>query len=69
MFSSAIWNKLARVNLFRLGKFPSAICGQKCYLFQITREKSYDYLLMIHTKNCTIATNFVEATQVNQEQK
>ena len=28
------------------------------YLFQIAREKSCDYLLIIYTKNMSTATNF-----------
>ena len=70
MISSAIWNKQARVNFQRptkvhepvwrvhfvvLEKFTSA------YLFQIAREKSCDYLLMINTKNITTTTNFDSA--------
>ena len=36
-------------------KFTSA------YLFQIAREKSCDYLLIIYTKNITTTTNFDSA--------
>ena len=57
MIPSEIWNKKARVNFKRLTKLYSP-CGlvqfvvflnfTRVYLFQIAREKSCDYLLIIY---------------------
>ena len=47
MISSAIFsktNKIGECNLWSLKKFTSA------YLFQIARQKSFDYLLIIYMK-------------------
>ena len=59
MISSAIWNKATkvhkptgRVHFVAFEKFKSA------YLFQIAREKSCDYLLLIYMKNITTTTTF-----------
>ena len=57
MISSAIWNKLARVNSFKdkqnlwslLKKLTSAC------LFQIAREKSCDYALIIYMEKYEMA--------------
>ena len=60
MISSAIWNKLARVNFFqRLTKLHEPV-GQVqfvvlkkltcAYLFHIAREKSFDYVIIITMK-------------------
>ena len=57
MISSAIWDKLARVNFSKTNlqfvvfeKFTSAD------LSQIAREKSYDYLLIIHVQKLYTAS-------------
>ena len=46
---------VGRVHFLVFEKFSSA------YLFQIAREKSCDYLLIIYTKNITTTTNFDSA--------
>ena len=46
---------VGRVHFVVFEKFTSA------YLFQIAREKSCDYLLIIYTKNITTTTNFDSA--------
>ena len=46
---------VGRVHLVVFEKFTSA------YLFQIAREKSCDYLLIIYMKNITKTTNFDSA--------
>ena len=43
---------IGRVDFVVFEKFTST------YLFQIVREKSCDYLLIIYTKNITTTTNF-----------
>ena len=71
MISSAIWNKYARVNFSKTNKRAQPV-GQVlfavfekftgAYLFQIAREKSCDYLLIIFTKNITTTSNFDSAS-------
>ena len=44
IISSAIWNKQARVNFSKTNKIARA----RAYLFQIAREKSCGYLLIVY---------------------
>ena len=65
MISSAIWDKLARVNFSKTGKLHEPVGRVQFVVFekftsadlsQIAREKSCDYLLIIHiqkSENCT----------------
>ena len=53
MISSAIWNKQARVNFSTklhepVGQFGDFEKFTRAYLFQIAREKSFHYLLIIY---------------------
>ena len=50
MISSAIWDKLARVIFQRLTKFHEPVG------LQIAREKSCDYLLIIHIQKLYTAS-------------
>ena len=65
MISSAIWDKLARVNFSKTNQIArarraSAICSLEKFtstdLSQIAREKSCDYLLIIHIQKLYTAS-------------
>ena len=54
MISSAIWDKSARVNFSKANQF---VVFEKCTsadLSQIAREKSCDYLLIIHIQKTSL---------------
>ena len=56
MISSAIWNKQEQVNFFKDDQncmSPQGKCNlqfTRAHLFQIAREKSFDYLFMMYVK-------------------
>ena len=50
MISSAIWNYQARVNFSKTTKICSLNKFASAHLFQISREKRCDYLLIIYMK-------------------
>ena len=67
MISCAIWNKQAWVNFF---KDLQNCANRASAIFQIARDKSFNYVLVIYTKKYDIAYhNYAEAKRVHQVQK
>ena len=61
MISCAIWNKQAWVNFF---KDLQNCANRASAIFQIAREKSFNYVLVIYMKKYDIAYhNYAEAMQ------
>ena len=68
IISSAIWNKYARVNFFKHKQNCTSFTS--AYLFQIARENSCDYVLIIYMKKYEIAFhNYAEAKRAHLVQK
>ena len=57
MISSTIWNKEAWVNISKTNNLWSSKEFTNAYLFQTAREKSCDYVLILHMKKYEIASH------------
>ena len=68
MISSAIWDKSARVNFSKSNQFVVFEKFTSAALSQIAREKSCDYLLIIHIQYCAkVMITIIDENRDNRE--